>query len=141
MERSFLVMFIVLLAVGLPTYAKISRSKGPKPLKLAHKGEDKWSHPENWEDLVDDYEFLNGCRCHTDAQCSPGRWCSNWGWCQGTADYYLIPNKRAFVVTACSSSAGRIKYDSDIITAEELARRCKSYYAGCSVRLSQCSKK
>ena len=139
MGSKCLMMLTVLLALGLAE-SLVTRLHSARLQRAAHKGEDKWSNPENWEGLVDDYESLNGSRCHTNAQCNPGRWCSLWGWCQGDTSYYLVPGKRAFVVSACSSAAGRIRIDQYKISAQELAYRCDSYYAGCPARIRECPK-
>ena len=133
-----LVTLMVLLAAGLSVTAKIIRLNSARKAKAAHKGEDKWTNPSNWEGLVDDFEVINGHRCHTNAQCYPGRWCSLWGWCQGDATYYLVPGQRAFVVSVCGSAAGRIKFDKAILTPQELDLRCKNYNRGCPIRIPEC---
>ena len=107
-------------------------------LKASHKGEDRFSNPSDWVGLVATWEEDNGVRCLTSIHCYPGRYCSDWGWCQGTAT--SIPNRNVppWRVTPCSSQASSVRTTISQGDTAKIAKACRQYRDGCGSRVPGC---
>ena len=81
--KSFIALLLAFIMLSSFATAAVNKMK-----KTAHKGQDRWSHPQLWVGLTTQpktQQQLNGGRCLGDAYCDAPNRCSRWGWCQGTS--------------------------------------------------------
>ena len=140
------VMLAVGSVVGLTTQKSATskqRLSGILRLKSAHKGSDKFSDPWDWVGLSDTWEETNGMRCLGNRHCYPGRWCSDWGWCQGTATYTPINDRHPSRVLGCEQMKSTLQSNlrSSSVSQATKDLKCRQYYDGCGQRVAGCRTK
>ena len=138
------VMLAVGSVVGLTTQKSATskqRLSGILRLKSAHKGSDQFSDPWDWVELADTFEVKNGHRCLGNQHCYQGRYCSYWGWCQGTPTFIPPSDEHPSRVLGCEqikSTLLSILRSSDSQPTKDL--KCRQYFDGCGQRVAGCRK-